>query len=89
MIKRAAAQFRFAPSMHFATPKQLPSLVQGLAVVGLIVLGVGVGVRLAPAIRRWSDQRSALPRRSAPAPEIDRWANEGGSVVPPAIPKVP
>ncbi len=79
---------RFASAMHFApTPTAFPSLTQVLAAVGLVAIGVGLGAGLAPLLQRWNEERGAKPRRSAPVHEIDRWANEGGAVAPPAFQK--
>lgn len=61
---------RFATALHSA-PRLLAT---GL----LIALGALLGMRL---VRR---PRPPMPRSTAP--EIDRWANEGGAVVTPAFP---
>ena len=77
---------RFATPAHFAPTFSMPTLTQTLAAVGLLAIGIGIGAGLVPVLRNWSRQRIS-PRRSAPVLEIDRWANEGGSVAPPAVAK--
>ena len=78
---------RFATAMRFTPTSSFPSLTQVLAAVGLVAIGVGLGAGLAPMLQRWNQERGPKPRRSAPVQEIDRWANEGGAVAPPAFQK--
>lgn len=87
MFSRADLKSRFASPMHFAPPSHGITLTQLLAAVGLVGIGIGIGAALAPVLNRWNAQRALTPRRSAPVQEIDRWANEGGAVAPPAFKK--
>ena len=88
MSIRSQAKSRFATPMHFA-PTFPPTLTQVLAGVGLVAIGVAIGARLAPLLQAWNAQGGLKPRHSAPVRDIDRWANEGGAVAPPAFQKTP
>lgn len=77
----------FAQTMtrgRFAPPQPMrPTLAQLLTGAGLLAVGALMGLKLSPVLARWRAEQAAARIKPAPA-EIDRWANEGGSVVPPA-----
>lgn len=88
MLSRPNLSSRFATMRHIATSAEGPTLTQVLAAAGLVAVGIAIGARLVPVIRQWNEERGLETRRAAPIQEIDRWANEGGAVAPPAFHRV-
>ena len=90
MLNHADTASRFATKMHFAPISRRPDPALGL---GLFALGIGIGIGVVVTVmvllKRADEQVALTPRRSAPVQEIDRWANEGGAVVTPALPRTP